>query len=87
MSHTAELIAVGTNSIATASMLKAGARNAATGENAVLVACRKDGADGLTVEPPLLVRDESGALTAEYRAIYGFPETMEKVEKNTFSEV
>lgn len=37
----AELIAVGTNSIATASMLKAGARNAATGENAVLVACRR----------------------------------------------
>ena len=55
--------------------------------SAVLVACRKDGADGLAVEPPLLVRDESGALTAEYRAIYGFPETMEKVEKNTFSEV
>ena len=37
----AELIAVGPNSIATASMLKAGARNAATGENAVLVACRR----------------------------------------------
>ena len=36
-----DLIAVGTNSIATASMLKAGARNAATGENAVLVACRR----------------------------------------------
>ena len=37
----AELIAVGTNSIATSSMLKAGARSAATGENAVIVACRR----------------------------------------------
>lgn len=33
--------AVGTNSTATASMLKGGAREAATGENAVKVACRK----------------------------------------------
>lgn len=36
-----ELTAVGTNSAATASMLKAGATHAATGENAVLVGCRK----------------------------------------------
>lgn len=35
------LTAVGTNSLATTAMLKAGADNAATGENAVLVACRK----------------------------------------------
>lgn len=33
--------AVGTNSAATSAMLKAGADNAATGENAVVVACRK----------------------------------------------
>ena len=33
--------AVGTNSAATAAMRKAGADNAATGENAVLVGCRK----------------------------------------------
>ena len=33
--------AIGTNSIATATMLKAGAKNAATGENSVVVACRK----------------------------------------------
>lgn len=33
--------AVGTNSTATAAMLKAGAKNAATGENPVVVACRK----------------------------------------------
>lgn len=36
----AELTAVGTNSAATAAMLKAGADVAATGENAVVVACR-----------------------------------------------
>ena len=36
-----ELTAVGTNSAATASMLKAGAQRGATGENAVLVGCRK----------------------------------------------
>ena len=35
------LTAVGTNAIATTAMLKAGAKNAATGENPVVVACRK----------------------------------------------
>jgi len=35
------IMAVGTNATATASMLKAGARQAATGENPVIVACRK----------------------------------------------
>ena len=34
------LIAVGTNAMATSAMLKAGADNAATGENPVVVACR-----------------------------------------------
>ena len=34
------ITAVGTNSLATSSMLKAGADNAATGENAVVVGCR-----------------------------------------------
>jgi NAD(P)-dependent dehydrogenase (short-subunit alcohol dehydrogenase family) len=37
----AEIIAIGTNSIATGAMLKAGASEAATGENAVIAACRK----------------------------------------------
>ena len=37
----AELTAVGTNSLATAAMLKAGADYAATGENAVVVGCRR----------------------------------------------
>ena len=36
-----QLMAVGTNTIATSAMLKGGADNAATGENAVLVAARK----------------------------------------------
>ena len=34
------LTAIGTNAVATASMLKAGAKMAATGENPVVVACR-----------------------------------------------
>lgn len=36
-----ELTCVGTNTIATSSMIKGGAKNAATGENAVIVGCRK----------------------------------------------
>ena len=36
-----ELTAIGTNAIATAAMLKAGAHNGATGENPVVVACRR----------------------------------------------
>ncbi|MEE0740756.1 MAG: DUF3842 family protein [Emergencia sp.] len=37
----AEITAIGTNSTAAATMLKAGADQAATGENPVIVACRK----------------------------------------------
>ena len=37
----AQIMAVGTNAIATAAMLKAGAHQASTGENPVIVACRK----------------------------------------------
>jgi len=37
---TAELIAIGTNSIATAAMLRAGADAGATGENPVIVNCK-----------------------------------------------
>ena len=36
-----DITAVGTNTMATAVMLKAGATHAATGENAVVVGCRK----------------------------------------------
>lgn len=35
------ITAIGTNAVATATMLKAGAKQAATGENPVVVACRK----------------------------------------------
>lgn len=35
------ITAIGTNAVATAAMLKAGAHKAATGENPVVVACRK----------------------------------------------
>ena len=38
-----EIFAVGANSVATSAMLKAGANAGATGENAVLVACRSAG--------------------------------------------
>lgn len=37
----ANVMAIGTNSVATSVMLKAGAHQAATGENPVVVACRK----------------------------------------------
>ena len=36
-----QITAVGTNAVATSSMMKAGAAKAATGENPVIVACRK----------------------------------------------
>ncbi len=38
----AEITAVGTNSIATAQMMKANPKNCATGENAVIVGCRRN---------------------------------------------
>lgn len=37
----AEIMAVGTNAVATAAMIKGGAKKAATGENPVVVACRR----------------------------------------------
>lgn len=36
-----QITAIGTNAVATAAMIKAGASRAATGENPVIVACRK----------------------------------------------
>lgn len=50
-----ELIAVGTNSIATSTMLKAGAANAATGENAVHVNASK--ADVITGPVGIAIAD------------------------------
>lgn len=37
----ADIMAVGTNAVATAAMIKGGAKKAATGENPIIVACRK----------------------------------------------
>ena len=48
----ASVTAVGTNGAATSAMLKAGADNAATGENAVIVGCRK--ADIIVIADSLL---------------------------------
>ena len=36
-----DIMAVGTNTVATAAMIKSGAKKAATGENPIIVACRK----------------------------------------------
>lgn len=49
------VVAVGANALATAAMLKAGADAAATGENAVLVQCRK--ADLITGPIGILMAD------------------------------
>ena len=41
--------------------------------SAVLIECRKGGAaDGMVVEPPLLVQNPDGSLTQEYKSIYHF---------------
>lgn len=53
-----QLMAVGTNTIATSAMLKGGADSAATGENAVLVAVRK--ADIIVGPLGILVADSLG---------------------------
>ena len=53
-----QLMAVGTNTIATAAMLKGGADSAATGENAVLVAARK--ADVIVGPLGIVVADSLG---------------------------
>ena len=51
----AKITAVGTNSAATTTMLKAGADNAATGENAVIVGCRS--ADIITGPIGIVIAD------------------------------
>jgi len=53
-----QLMAVGTNTIATSAMMKGGADNAATGENAVLVAARK--ADVIVGPLGIVVADSLG---------------------------
>ena len=66
------LTAIGTNASATAAMLKAGAKNAATGENPVIVACRKAdviiGPIGIVVADSLLGEVTEKMSTAVGRA-------------------
>ena len=59
----AEITAVGTNSAATSVMLKSGAHIAATGENAVIVACRR--ADIITGPVGIAIADSLYAGDAE----------------------
>ena len=58
-----EIIAVGTNALATSAMLKAGAEHAATGENAVVVNCRKAdiivGASGIAIADSIAIGQSS----------------------------
>lgn len=53
-----KLTAIGTNAIATSAMLKAGAKNAATGENPAVVVCRRSdviiGPIGIVIADSLL---------------------------------
>ena len=53
-----ELTAIGTNRLATSAMLKGGAAQGATGENALLVACRRAdvilGPRGIVIADPLM---------------------------------
>lgn len=66
----AQLTAIGTNSAATANMLKCGAACAATGENAVKVACRK--ADIIVGPLGIVLADAlMGEVTAEMAAAVG----------------
>ena len=64
------LTAIGTNAVATATMLKAGAKNAATGENPVTVACRK--ADVIIGPIGIVIADAMlGEVTAEMALAVG----------------
>lgn len=66
----AEITAIGTNALATSAMLKAGATFGATGENPVLVACRK--ADIIVGPIGILVADSMlGEITADMALAVG----------------
>lgn len=65
-----KITAVGTNSAATAAMLKAGADYAATGENAVIVGCRK--ADVIIGPIGIVIADSlHGEITPEMAVAVG----------------
>ena len=66
----AELTAVGTNSIATANMLKSDPDNAATGENPVVVNCRY--ADYITGPVGIVIADSlNGEVTSKMASAVG----------------
>ena len=71
----ASLTAVGTNSVATATMLKAGAKYAATGENPVIVACRNAdviiGPVGIVIADSLLgdITEKMAVAVGQSRAV------------------
>ena len=70
-----ELTAVGTNSIAASAMLKAGAHRAATGENAVVVNCRRAdiivGPIGIVIADSLLGEITPAMAAAVCAGVYG----------------
>lgn len=65
-----DVVAVGTNAVATAAMIKAGAKKAASGENPVIVGCRKAdviiGPVGIVIADSLL-----GEITPEMAVAVG----------------
>lgn len=69
------LTAIGTNSVATATMLKAGAKYAATGENPVIVACRNSdviiGPVGIVIADSLLgeITEKMAVAVGQSRAV------------------
>lgn len=66
----AEITAVGTNSVATGAMRRAGADQSATGENAVLVGCRR--ADIITGPVGIAITDSlCGEITPRMAAAVG----------------
>ena len=67
----ADITAIGTNAVATATMLKAGAHQAATGENPVVVACRK--ADVIIGPIGIVIADSlMGEITPKMAMLYEF---------------
>ena len=63
----AEIVAVGTNSMATGAMLKAGAKLAATGENAVIVCSKK--ADVIVGPIGIVIADSMLGLLRQWRQL------------------
>lgn len=71
----AEIMAVGTNAVATAAMLRSGAKKGATGENPVIVACRK--ADVIIGPVGIVIADSLyGEITPEMAVAVGQSEAV-----------